>query len=238
MPQALKWFFFICFLGVAVFLYFFGLNPKPVAQIQPTAFERSEQIGAVVYRRLFQDFRELSIVILGSSPFVKDYEQVWAGLLRTFQADQKNLALPLQDAGMRRLPVVYKSVSIDLIADEERLVAYIRDALKRNEKVIIHTSVNRSLQRFPSDLIQHLEKEFQQPILSLSQAKMVVQAQQESQVQPPCNEAQEKDALSALSCWSLSFSRRFYRKHLDSSLIYAAMEKHGHHDYVLYIYQP
>ena len=77
-------------LMISFSVYFvakWGLNPKPIPQINPTQFEKLEQIGAVTYRRLQPSLRQEKLVILGSSINQPQYEKIWNGYIAAARGD-------------------------------------------------------------------------------------------------------------------------------------------------------
>jgi len=70
------------FTGAAMFrLLHKGAPIEPTRALDPTVFSAPEQIGAAMFRRFYPELNESQVVILASSPALKDYDRIWQGLL-------------------------------------------------------------------------------------------------------------------------------------------------------------
>src|SRR6187200_922925 len=99
-----RWLWFLVSIVISTGVYFtlrYGLRPKPIPVLNATEFAETPQIGAVIYKRLRQEIRGERIVLLGSTPELQDYEQVWMGLLKTAVADQINIPVLFQHEGLK-----------------------------------------------------------------------------------------------------------------------------------------
>src|SRR3954470_22627530 len=94
-----RWIFFLVSMIVSTGVYFtirYGLRPKPIPVMNATSFNQPGEIGAVIYRRLRQEIRAERVLLLGSTPELSDYDEVWTGLLKTAAADNVNVPVFFQ----------------------------------------------------------------------------------------------------------------------------------------------
>lgn len=71
--------------------------------LDPTVFEKPEQIGAALFRRNYPLYREARVIILASSALIRDYDRVWQGFIN--MATERGLAPAsiTSESGLREL---------------------------------------------------------------------------------------------------------------------------------------
>jgi len=230
-------------LILSVSIYFaikWGLKPKPIPQINPTQFASPEEAGALLYRRFHPILRQEKMVVLGSAPWVRDYERVWNGFLAAAREDKRKIdtlyedpALrPIKDfLGMKRQPLAWPSLSPELAED-------LKKHLQFGRLIVIHTTFNHSSYRAEDSLTKDLEKALRRPWTALSMLTFPVNAAELENLQPPCpDEVAPTTRGDYVACTSVRISRRFMRKKLDPRLNWLASERHGLGDYFVFIHQ-
>ena len=232
--KILPWLVGALTLSICLFLVVrYGLNPKPIAKMNPTVFENLEQVGAVVYRRLHVDIRKHKVIVVGSSPFIKGYEKVWDGFLRTAleQNDSFETILVQPELNFSHR---WPTKSIYFGGPVNDLARQIESGLKKGN-VFIHTANVLTPHSAEVEILKSLELQLGQPILVFSQQKFVVSRDQLNSILPACDEESLKFQLS---CLAEHFSKRFFRKKLSQDKLYAGLEQIGRSDYIVYITQP
>lgn len=229
---------------VSFALYFslkWGLKPKPIPQINPSQFEISEQIGAVVYRRLRPALRQEKMVVLGSAPWVRDYEHVWNGFIAAAREDKWKIDLLYEDPSLRPIKEFDGLNRKNLTWPEPtpELAAELKQHLQFGHLIIIHTTFNHSAHRTESSLSKELEVALKRPWTSISMLGLAVNEEELNALQPKCEDpispATRNDYVA---CAAAKVSRNSFRKRLATDKLWAAMDRHGLKDYFLYVHEP
>src|SRR4051812_29815498 len=81
-----RWVWILVSIFISTGVYFtirYGLRPKAIPVLNATEFAEVPQIGAVIYKRLRQEIRTEQLLLLGSTPELAGYEDLWVGLLKS-----------------------------------------------------------------------------------------------------------------------------------------------------------
>lgn len=228
----IKW--IILSLGLVVmammaFIVEFGLNPRPIRVLNPTQFEKLEQIGAVVYRRLRQDLRKNRVLGLGDSPWVLEPEKIWNGFLSVARADGVTVHELRESDHVR--PIV--SLSGVKVRRGQELAA---DSISKQADGSANWFVGHGLysELFPFEKIPQS--------LQFWITRFAVDQDSLAGLQPPCPveifQSPKLNSDQILGCAALRTSKNYLRKKLDPQKIWAAAEKHGHSLYLIFVYEP
>lgn len=225
-------------------LYFalkWGLKPKPIPQINPSQFESLEQVGAVTYRRLRSALRQEKMVVVGSAPWIRDYERLWNGFIAAAREDHWQIHVLFEDPTLRpikdfsdlnRRPLAWPDASAQVIKE-------IKEDLRFGHLVVVHTTFNHSAHRGETSLVKELEAAFHRPWTALTMLGFAVTAEELENLQPLCiDEMAPTSRREYAACAAARLSRRFLRKHLDPTRIWAAVEQHGLKDYFIFVHEP
>ena len=225
-------------------LYFtlkWGLKPKPIPQINPTRFELREQIGAVVYRRLRPALRQEKMVVLGSAPWVQDYQHIWNGFIGAAREDKWKIDLLYEDPTLQPIKEFagLERKSLNWPDPGQELSQELKQHLQFGHLIIIHTTFNHSAHRTEGSLSKDLENTLKRPWTAISMLGFAVNEDELVHLQPKCeNEVAPANRSDYVGCAAARISRNFLRKRLDPTLLWAAMNRHGLKDYFLYIHEP
>lgn len=214
----------------------YGLTPRPIRQINPTEFENAESIGAVVFRRLLAQWDKHPVVVIGSSPFLKNYDLSWNGFIKTAQAESKGFAKLYEDQTLRPLVpsarlVVQKISNLNEIPFDE-----IRQHVMAGERVLLHTVATLATHSQENSLSVRLQKEIGRPVLAISQQSFAVDRDGLKYLQPICNTNDQQQVN--LGCEGVRYSKTYFRKKLPRENFVAGLEQHGIADFVLFIFEP
>lgn len=214
------------------FVLKWGLKPKPIAQINPTRFEEPEQIGAVVYRRLRAVLRQEKLLVIGSASWINDSDKIWNGFIAAAREDGVQIARLYQEESVRPvkefkgLPVApLDGAKFDRDRDGSKLV-------------VLHTTSLRSSHSDKNSLTRQLEQELKRPWPSITLLSLAVTGEEIEALEPPCPIAQIQSEPHSLGCSSARISRKFLRRRYDPTALWAAMERHGLKDYLLFVHNP
>ena len=231
-------------LVVSFGLYFslkWGLKPKPIPQINPSRFELREQIGAVVYRRLRPALRQEKMVVLGSAPWIRDYEHIWNGFIGAAREDNWKIDLLYEDPSLRPIKAFsgLERKNLSWPEPEPALAAELKQHLQFGHLVIIHTTFNHSAHRTESSLSKELETSLKRPWTAISMLGFAVNADELLQIQPKCEaEMAPVTRNDYVACAATRISRANFRKRLATDQLWGAMDRHGLKDYFLYVHEP
>lgn len=213
------------------------LKPKPIPKLKPTSFEEADQIGAVVYWSLKRELRPASLVILGSSPWVQDYEKIWSGFMLTAYSD-KNFPKVIYQDPVLKAPTAIKGLEVrqlpSALADAE-----IERSPKEGELHFVHTVFSESSTFFENSYFGGIQAAENKDIISLTLVPLVVNEEELTKAYPSCpiEEVAETD-LEQLGCILKRASKKYFRKKLDPNKIWAVMEQHGRNEYLLFVHEP
>lgn len=239
-----RWIWILVAISVSTTVYFtirYGLRPKPIPVMNPTSFERREQIGIVVYKRLRQNIRSERLVLLGGSMDVNGNAEVWSGLLQAAAADKERIVVFSPD---KELPLA-PSEQVEIVPYTEEafmsgeLVQQAHQRLESGRLVILIATTPQVSHLVSHSLSQQLDHKMGHPVLSVSSLKFVLDDEALSEMEPECLEpSAEKDAVRRLSCAASRVSRKYSKKKLAADKIWAVMERHGLKEYLIFIHQP
>ncbi len=86
----------------ALFLVFKGnVELEPLRVLNPTNFSSTREIGAVTFRRFWQEMNAEKLVVVASSPLIREYDSVWRGFLSVAKANQIEFDTVFQQEGLR-----------------------------------------------------------------------------------------------------------------------------------------
>lgn len=204
-------------LGVLLIMNY-GIHPRPIRVLNATEFDRPEEIGAVLFRRFYQEVRGSQLVVLGSSPFHRSYSQVWRSFLTTARVNRVEFDAIYSLGSLRDISPE------ELVYDEEE----VRERLARGEKVLIQVAST-------DGLLEEYTQKFPQGLF-IFQSGFAVTEEGLDEIMPACRE----DDLEAfqMSCKAQVASRRYLRKPKSEDHYVAALERHSVAKYLLYIYEP
>ncbi len=218
-----------------------GLKPKPIPVMNPSKFESLEQVGAVVYRRLRQALRQEKIVVIGSAPWLREYDRLWNGFVAAAREDKWQIQVIFEDPSLRpikefsdlsRRPLSWPTPAPEMIEDLKKSVQY-------GHLILVHTTFNHSGHRGQNSLVKELETAFKRPLMAFTMMSLATTAEELDAIQPPCeNETAPSNTREYGPCAAAKMSRRYLRKHLDPLSFWAAVDRHGLKDYFIYVHEP
>ncbi|MGE4130192.1 MAG: hypothetical protein AB7F86_01065 [Bdellovibrionales bacterium] len=239
-----RWLWILVAIAVSTSVYFtirYGLRPKPIPVLNPTKFENLQQIGIVIYNRLRQNIRAERIVLLGSSEDVKNYTEVWTGLIEAARADKENIVLVVREgmAPLPKFPGVETLTFNDQLISSSELFTEVTKRLKRKQLVILHGWTRETTHLVADSLSQRLDPVIHQPLLAISTMRLAVDQAEVDDLQPQCLDASPgANEYQKLLCASFKVARKFLKKHLDPEKIWGVMERHGLKEYLVFVHQP
>lgn len=220
-----RWIWIVIAIGASTAIYFtirYGLRPKPIPVMNATKFDRSEQIGIVIYKRLRQIVRAERVVLLGSSAGADDDQNVWQGFLKAAVADGEKLA-------------IFNPQDVDGLVFIDKIKADIA----AKSLVVVQGLTPDVSHLVAGSLSKKLEKVVGHPVLSLGSLPFIVRAEDYGDLQSQCLDAIENQTpVQRLDCAAQKVARKNLKKKLDPQQIWAVMERHGLKEYLLFIHRP
>ena len=237
-----RWLWILLAVIISTAVYFtirYGLRPKPVPVLNPTAFTQLNQIGVVIYKVLYQSIRTERIVLLGSSEEVKNYDEVWAGLAQSALADKEKLVLFTRE-GMKPLAGATEADVVPFTEAQVKsgeMFQQVSQRLQRKQLVIVHGWTNEITHLVKDSISQKMDPVIRHPVLSISTLRFAIDEAEKNNLQPQCLDASD-DGLKKLKCAAYKVARKFVKKRLASDRIWAVAERHGLKEYLVFIHQP
>ncbi|MBX7231205.1 MAG: hypothetical protein K1X29_03870 [Bdellovibrionales bacterium] len=240
-PLSLLWIPIVALFSFSIiFAIKWGLKPKPIPQINPTSFEELEQIGAVTYRRLSSALRQEKMLIMGSAPWIQNYEKVWNGFIAAAREDHWKIDIVFEETEARAIKsfsgLERESISMNPL-NFFQMNSSLKKHLSFGHLVLVHTWFNYSAHKNPLSLTLELEKQLKRPWPAITMLGFAISEAELLHLQPPCRNEINPPVEDYSACAAMRFSRRQLRRRLDPNKNWAALEQHGLKDYFLYIHQ-
>ncbi len=239
----MKWWYWLILSTVLSSLLFltirFGMGPKPVRLMGPTEFEKSEQIGAVLYRRLFADLKKAPLVVFGVDPVQVNHREIPNGFLKTAQAEGLTFDHIIVDSTLGFNPFSNGQV-LDLQRNTKALLSLLEQANLKKHRVLLLTLNNYSSTIPEKSMTQYILEKMKLNTLSFSVFNFALKHDQEELISPSC-ETQGATASGSgrIGCFLLKKSRSIYRKkHYEKKGIVAAADQVAKGDFLIYISLP
>lgn len=221
-----RWIVLIIAICVSTAVYFtirYGLRPKPIPVMNPTAFEAPEQIGIVIYKRLRQNIRAERLLILGTTPGVEDDIEVWNGLVKAAIADGETVDfIALNETG----------------TDREAVYKRIHESIKSRKLVVLRGVTTETSHFMKDSWSKELDRAMKHPVLAISTLRLAVKPEEYDDLQKECLDPQEEDGQRRLDCAAQKVARKFLKRKLAPDKIWAVMERHGLKEYLVFIHRP
>jgi hypothetical protein len=211
-----------------LFIAKWGVSHRPQGLMKPSFFASTEELGQVVYRRLFPELHERSFAAIGLPPNREDWAAFVAGfLLEAAQVDLPYAKLVMEE-GLDSIPLP-PEVAESLVVSSFRtngetraaLVDLLADAQAKKERVLIVTVSTFTARLLGSVPIQKLIDEmalsggpdFANSMQTITLGPMSLEPDQEFVIDPPCVGTQrDQHGTSRLGCALLQASRSAYRR--------------------------
>ena len=237
-----RWLWFLVSILISTGVYFtirYGLRPKPIPVMKPTEFANTQEIGAVVYKRLRQEIRAERVLILGSSIHLQNYAEVWTGLLKSALADQVKVPVLFQREGLESaLP----DGGAEVVTFNERmlhsgeLLSLIKARMGSCRLIVIHSATDEVSHLIKDSLSRGLDALSQRPVISLSNLALSLRPEDIDALQAGCLNSAEDNRLK-LECAEVRVSKIMLKKKLNANLFWAVVERHGLKEYLIFIHR-
>ena len=215
----------IVFSVISVFKY--GLAPRAVPIMRPTYFNDKQEIGGVIFRRLFQDMKKINGILVETDPTIENGERVWLGLLKVASQYGKKFDFIIQHQELKILTNQIPSVTMDFIENKKEFHNLFLAALQSGKHILIHGPLNTELPH---------SKSLKGNVFTITQQIFVTHPEDEKYLLEQC--PNKKDRVIHKGCQALHLSRRYYRKKLRIDRLAAALEKFKNSKFTLFIHEP
>jgi hypothetical protein len=239
--QLKRWFWLVASLLISTGVYFtirYGLRPKAIPVMNATEFSEAPQIGAVIYKRLRQEVRTEHVILLGSTPELEGYVDVWSGLLKTAAADQVQVTTLFQREGLKA-PELNGLETISFNEEMIRsgdLLKLVKERVHAGKLVVIHASAIEISHLFPDSLSHRLDKELEYPVLAISTLALSLKPEEIATLQARCLDASNEASLR-LECAEAHVSKTLLKKKPTDGKLWAVMERHGLKEYLVFVHR-
>jgi hypothetical protein len=189
---------------------------QPQRVLNPSNFNRPEEIGAMAFRRFWQEFHEEKLFIIGSSPHLKDYDKIWHGLIAVAKVNGVTFDKVFAQEGLR--PISAESLPLDW--------EQIQLALVSSKKILVHLVAtdemwDQTVSRTTGGFI-------------LFQSVLPLEADEKNLMSASCMSDDKKFQLGCKSLKALGFGKK---KKFDPAQITAVIEKYGLREHVLFVHE-
>lgn len=238
-----RWIWFVAALFISTSVYFtirYGLRPKPIPVLNPTEFESSDQIGAVVYKRLRQEIRAERVILLGSSADLANYQDVWTGLLKTALVDGLKIDVFFQREGLLQPEHVGAWEEIpftEAMVQNGALAAQVTARMQVGHLVVVHGLTSEISHLMKDSLSRALDRVSLRPVLAISILSLTLKPEEIDTLKAQClDPSSEHDGKTRMGCAEVRVENALLKKKLTPGKIWAVMERHGLKEYLIFIH--
>jgi hypothetical protein len=238
-----RWLWVILSILISTGFYFtirYGLRPKPIPVLNATEFSEAPQIGAVIYKRLRQEIRYESVMLLGSTPNLQEYEQVWTGLLKTALADEVKISVLFQHEGMKipQMQGAWETVPFnDQMVQSGELLNLVKARIEPGKLVVIHGATSEISHLVKDSLSRELDKGLERPVLALSTLSLSSKPEEQEALLAQCLSAAEDDNHMRMECAEVRVGKALMKKKISGGGIWAVMERQGLKEYLIFVHR-
>lgn len=119
----------ILFTGAAMVMLIKGrVEVEPVRILNPTTFDRPEEVGAILFRRFWNEINSERLTVFASTPSVKGYDRIWKGFLLVAEANHIQFDRFFSESQLKPIstlpsePVDWEQIQLALIGGRRVLV--------------------------------------------------------------------------------------------------------------------
>lgn len=241
----IKWYFLLLgsvVVGLLVLVVQFGLNPRPKSIIKPSHFSDFQVIGQTIFRQMHKDINPAHIVALGVS-HASDLDII-LGLLTESQKYNQSFHTVLILNHLKSL-WEKKESTLDLKIQSftennyASILAFLKEKQKQSEKTLIIANPEDVSHLQNHSLIQFLENDLKQSILSFIRVDCVLEHEKLQALQKLCRrQSQRNTSFSHLSCIAHQKSlwlKKLKSKRLDKNKNIVFLQQYGLLDYIYFI---
>lgn len=232
------WFcgFFAVVILLVVLVLRFAAGPRFLALFKPSGFERPEQVGAVVAKRLFLEFKESPLVVIGLEERAKEQVDFVRGLLEDNSKEFGLKPTIVLDSSLGEVTLPDTKV-MDFREEYAGLKTLIQQQLDAKASIVLITSNMIVSQILQNSLSKDLKQEFKLPLISLSVLRVARKPSQEPELRIKCHGSGEAAVnFGQLGCLSFMQSRSLYKLKKPITEPYIAVfEETVGKDYLLYL---
>ena len=235
----MKWWYWLlvsAFITLCViFVAQFGMGPKPIRMMNPTEFGNGEQIGAVLYRRLYAPIKKAKIVIMGVQTESPSQAQIPFGFMKTAASQDLKFDHVFVDTELGKY-AVGESEPIELRRSAKEVVERFKKLIADNKRILLVTHSYYASGVPYKSLSSYIRENIQTNIFSFASVPVPLERAQEKDLQPGCQTAGEvAHGVGRIGCFILKKSRNLYRKKLYDKGLVAAIDQVGTQDYLIYV---
>ena len=217
----------------------YGLRPKPIPVLNATKFERPEQLGVVIYKRLRTDIRAERVVLLGSSLDVPEDFRVWDGLVKAALADHEKIVyfertiLPVDPVNRKYEVIPYDDAAVA----NGKLGELVKARQGKGKLILIHGLNREASHLVEQSLVRRLEVLLQHPLLALSILRLAVNATERETLEPACaSPGTDLTGQGRLGCAAERVAKQMQRRALDPRNFWSVIERHGLKEYLVFVH--
>lgn len=231
----------VVFLGLNVWGILRSQPPPPTGIMKPSFFDRPQEVGAVVFRRLYAPMIQNKLIVYGVRPNDIQHREVLEGLLATATAEKQPIDVVLREPQLE-VPLAPSNVEIvdaEFNSDPAELVAKVNSYISQGKRVLIYTANTLSSHLIKQNPMERFEAIWGKPVYTISSVDIGLKVDSTFVQDPPCvGSERDGQGTAALGCAALQKGRAYQRKDLDLSRIVALMDQRGASDLLLFLSFP
>lgn len=216
-----------------------GYTPPPVKMMKPSFFDKTEEIGAVVFRRAFPAVETQAVVAFGIPPQPDWHQGIVRGFLKAAAAENRPFAAIISEEQMPKLNLEgFSGLEEVVVPTNSQTQSELVDALKKfaaeKKRVLLYMPSVFSTHMISGNPIERLEKTLGTRVVSFTSGPLSLRNEQEYLVDPPCvGSERDSNGTSTLGCTILQSGRGYYRKKVPQDRWVAIMNSPKPDDYLV-----
>lgn len=193
-----------------------GIQLRPIGIMKPSQFQKAEEIGAVVYRRMFAELNAAKIHVVGI-PFQPIwYGEVIQGLVHA-AADEQHRYDQIIVARELRLPFDLSERLGQAVAVRElnpdNLYPLIESLAGESQKTLVVLPFGLTTELVAGSPMATLKKNFKEDIFNITLAGLSRSFGDEASLQPKCiGLVHDSQGVRDFGCFLVKSARQYYRR--------------------------
>lgn len=228
-------------IGGVYFAIEFGSKPQPISKISWSHYATPNEYGENVYKRLRLEVLSQNLLFLGVMPERESHYQAWKGFLDSMEPENRPEHI-IVDASLTHRNLIPFTEEINLIEQQQNIVATIKDIIQTKKKVVVilPTTYISSLvkENFYAMLTRSLytskeEAKFDVDWMTFTLSGFPLNRDSEKVLDIPCDtEVKDEDGSGALGCMVILKARTLYRKKPVEGKMSGVLDQIGTKEYL------
>ncbi len=224
--------------GIALSLFFGGIESRAVQKIKYSKVDTPEKFGAAVFARLREEIRQSNVLFLGVDPYQEEHYKMWQGFIHASNIPGYAYQVISIDPQLPHKSVMQFSGEIDIQKDAKRFISGVQQAIKDGQRVLFifpSVYVSQLIKQSPASVLQ---SQYQIKVMTMTASNFPQSREEEKDFEPTCVVENDTKGTGTLGCEIFEMARNTYRKVHDPKKYAGLMSLVGLDDYLVLFNPP